>query len=207
MEILRRNKNKVLIGTAFLCGLLLLILCETDGFSRPLFSGADKTSFWEAFVFLAVSMILSYEDAEKRTIKNRWILFGILFYFVFHLIIDLICGVSFSEILKEFWTAIWHSGVCVIPILLLTVLLEKIFHHTILGGGDFKYLLMAGLYMNLLFNIFGILMGFVLAALKLLIQYLRKKKTMTLPMIPCFTAGYFVVWTIAGQMIMAYFGN
>lgn len=202
-----KKRNHLLITIAGFCGLGLIALKIFD-FQTHGLDTADLVFYALWFLtILILSLILSYEDVEKKAISNRWILLGIALYFCLKLFPHLVLKNPFLFILEEVGQPVLYSLLCVVPLLLITLLLEKIFGHTILGGGDFKYLFMVGLFSNLLCNILTILFGFILAAFVLFLQRIRKKKTGMIPMIPLFFAGYVAAYVVIEFFLWRYAVN
>lgn len=105
---------------------------------------------------------LSLVDLKSYTIPDTFIILGIINYIIYSLFIG-------NNILNGIISGLIISG----SVLLISLILDKILKKESMGGGDIKLLFMVGLNMNLLVNLFNLILSCIIGLIMIFIT--RKK--------------------------------
>lgn len=91
-----------------------------------------------------------------------------------------------------------------LPLLILSLILDKILKKDTMGGGDIKLFFMAGMYFALPVNVLVLLMS---AIIGILFGILRKKnEEKQIPFGPAISVGYFLGMLFGSELVNLYLG-
>ena len=150
----------------------------------------------ELLLLGSILLYISFVDAKSHIIPDRMILAGIIVRAVFLLFSGDILGQALQSII---------GGLSVpLPILLLTLGMEKLLKKEMTGGGDIKLLFMTGLYLDWKLSLLALLLACVFGIVFAVIS--RVRFGTPFPFGPAIALGTWIT-LLFGQMILsAYLG-
>ncbi len=128
--------------------------------------------------FAGMLCLVALTDIKSRVIPDKVLLGAVVVRFVYFLGEQLFTLESlFPTARQGFWyglLALLLGGLSVsLPLLLLTVLMERVRKKVLMGGGDIKLLFVTGIYLGWLHNMIAIFLACILALFVVAIRCLR----------------------------------
>ena len=173
--------SELVLGTVF-----VLILAKYDLTLRTL----------ELIVLCSILLCVTLCDLDKHIIPDRFIVIGIINRIIF----ILLSGNIFEELKLSLIGAFSVS----LPLLVLSLILDKILKKDTMGGGDIKLFFMAGMYfvwsVNLLVLFMSAIIGIIFGVLS------KKNEEKRIPFGPAISIGYFFGMLVGSELVNIYLG-
>ena len=173
--------SELVLGIAY-----VLILAKYDLTLRTL----------ELIVLCSILLCVTLCDLDEHIIPDRFIVIGI----VNRMLFILLSGKIWDELKVSVIGAFSVS----LPLLILSLILDKILKKDTMGGGDIKLFFMAGMYFAWSVNILVLLMS---AIIGIIFGMLRKKnEEKQIPFGPAISVGFFLGMLVGSELVNLYVG-
>ena len=173
--------SELVLGTVY-----VLILAKYDLTLRAL----------ELIVLCSILLCITLCDLDKHIIPDRFIVIGIINRIIF----ILISGNIFEELKLSLIGAFSVS----LPLLVLSLILDKILKKDTMGGGDIKLFFMAGMYFAWSVNFLVLFMSAIIGIFFGLLS--KKNEKNQIPFGPAISIGYFFGMLVGSELISLYLG-
>lgn len=150
----------------------------------------------ELIVLCSVLLCVTLCDLDEHIIPDRFIIIGIINRIIFILIS--------GNILAELKLSLIGAFSVSLPLLILSLILDKILKKDTMGGGDIKLFFMAGMYfawpVNVLVLLMSAIIGIVFGVLS------KKNEEKQIPFGPAISVGYFLGMLFGSELVNLYLG-
>ncbi|MGI6072136.1 MAG: prepilin peptidase [Lachnospiraceae bacterium] len=150
----------------------------------------------ELVVLCSILLCVTLCDLDEHIIPDRFIIAGIINRIIFILLS--------GNILNELKFSIIGAFSVSLPLLVLSLILDKILKKDTMGGGDIKLFFMAGAYfiwyVNVLVLFMSALIGIIFGIL------LKKNEKKQIPFGPAVSVGYFLGMLVGSELVNIYLG-
>lgn len=150
----------------------------------------------EFIVLCSILLCITLCDLDEYIIPDRFIIIGIINRVIF----ILLSGNIFEELKLSLIGAFSVS----LPLLILSLILDKILKKDTMGGGDIKLFFMAGMYFAWYVNILVLFMSAIIGIFFGILS--KKNEENQIPFGPAISAGYFAGMLVGSELINLYLG-
>ncbi len=166
-------------SAALFCGFFVIL-----SVSVFLKEGISQRSL-ELLVLSAVSAAAAASDLRTRRVPDVLVFSGIGIRGIFLIL----TGASFlTSLLSALFTAV--------PVLLLTLIADRVLKKNTLGGGDIKLIFMLALYFPFIVDLYGLLFSCVLGVVTIIVCLIKRKENQAFPFGPALTLGFFLAFLV-----------
>ena len=156
----------------------------------------------ELLILVSLLLVISFCDIEAYLIPDRFIVAGILVRCAYIIYAWRMLG---ADIKSMTITSLIGGFSIALPILVLSIIMDRILGKDSMGGGDIKLLFMTGLYLPWYINLLGILLACVCGIIIGLFIRKRNEEGM-IPFGPFIAAGVWICLLCGQEIIDAYLG-
>lgn len=150
----------------------------------------------ELIVLCSILLCVTLCDLDEHIIPDRFIVIGMINRIIFVVIS--------GNILEELKLSLIGAFSVSLPLLVLSLILDKILKKDTMGGGDIKLFFMAGMYFAWPVNVLVLLMS---AIIGIVFGILRKKnEEKQIPFGPAISVGFFLGMLFGSELVNLYAG-
>ncbi len=150
----------------------------------------------ELIVLCSLLLCVTLCDLDQHIIPDRFIVIGIINRIIFILLS--------GNILEEFKLSLIGAFSVSLPLLVLSLILDKILKKDTMGGGDIKLFFMAGMYFVWSVNVLVLFMSAIIGILFGIL--IKKNEEKQIPFGPAVSVGYFLGMLGGSEFIDLYAG-
>ncbi|NLJ69872.1 MAG: prepilin peptidase [Clostridiaceae bacterium] len=152
----------------------------------------------ELVVLYSILLCVTLCDLDKHIIPDRFIVVGIINRIIFILLS--------GNILEELKLSVIGAFSVSLPLLILSLILDKILKKDTMGGGDIKLFFMAGMYFAWPVNLLVLFMSAIIGILFGILAKSKKNEENQIPFGPAISVGYFLGMLVGSELINLYLG-
>ena len=152
----------------------------------------------ELIVLYSILLCVTLCDLDMHIIPDRFIIIGIINRIIFILISG-----NISEELKLSLIGAFSVS---LPLLILSLILDKILKKDTMGGGDIKLFFMAGMYFAWPVNVLVLFMSAIIGILFGILSKSKKNEENQIPFGPAISVGYFLGMLVGSELVNLYLG-
>ena len=171
--------SELVLGIAY-----VLVLAKYDLTLRTL----------ELIVLCSILLCVTLCDLDEHIIPDRFIIIGIINRIIFILIS--------GNILAELKLSLIGAFSVSLPLLVLSLILDKILKKDTMGGGDIKLFFMAGMYFAWSVNVLVLFMSAIIGIIFGMLSKKNEKKQ--IPFGPAVSVGYFLGMLVGNEVVNLY---
>jgi len=150
----------------------------------------------ELIVLCSLLFCITLCDLDQHIIPDRFIIIGIINRIIFILLT--------GNILEELKFSLIGAFSVSLPLLILSLILDKILKKDTMGGGDIKLFFMAGMYFAWSVNVLVLFMSAIIGIIFGLVT--KKNEEKQIPFGPAVSIGYFLGMLGGSELVHLYSG-